>query len=348
MPGSLRTFWLTLLIGGAAACASGIVYARFLGIPPGIAGPVLAAFLLEFVFYLVPGFEAARSALARGLRPPVLSLAMALSGIVPYCSYSLSVPSKGLPGSLFSPLALFLVVGIAAAVSFWYVLLPRHAATDSGFLILLAAVAFSKIFSRIYASPMPHLHIEVLGQLMLIRLGAMAVLAIRNTDLSRKNADLGPRTDGIVFGFIPDAHEWSVGIRHFLFFLPVAYLLSLCFHFAAWHPPAMAWWRAAPLALATFLGMLWVVALSEEFFFRGLLQQWLTAWMRSPTAGLAAASLLFGLAHLWFRSFPNWKFAILAGVAGCFYGRAYQKAGGIRAPMVTHALVVTTWKVFFW
>jgi membrane protease YdiL (CAAX protease family) len=51
--------------------------------------------------------------------------------------------------------------------------------------------------------------------------------------------------------------------------------------------------------------------------------------------------------HLPFRQFPNWRFAILAGVAGIFYGLAFLKAKSVRASMVTHALLVTTWRVFF-
>jgi membrane protease YdiL (CAAX protease family) len=92
---------------------------------------------------------------------------------------------------------------------------------------------------------------------------------------------------------------------------------------------------------------LWVVALAEEFFFRGLLQQWLTAWTRSEAAGLIAASLLFGSVHIFKTPFPNWKFATLAALAGICYGLAFRRARSIRASMVTHALVVTTWKIFF-
>ena len=39
--------------------------------------------------------------------------------------------------------------------------------------------------------------------------------------------------------------------------------------------------------------------------------------------------------------------AVLAGVMGVFYGLAYRTGGGVRAAMVAHALVVTTWKTFF-
>ena len=107
--------------------------------------------------------------------------------------------------------------------------------------------------------------------------------------------------------------------------------------------PGMPLWKIA----ATFVGVLWVVALSEEFFFRGLLQQWIGEWTGRPALGLAAASIVFGAVHLGFRAFPNWKFALAAAVAGWFYGRAYRQAQSIRASMVTHALVVTLWRAFF-
>jgi membrane protease YdiL (CAAX protease family) len=100
------------------------------------------------------------------------------------------------------------------------------------------------------------------------------------------------------------------------------------------------------IAVATFAGVLWVLAVAEEFFFRGLLQQMLTSVLGSRTAGLVLASLIFGAVHLPYRAFPNWHFAVLAACAGLFYGRAYQQAGSIRAAMVTHALVVTVWKTF--
>ena len=97
----------------------------------------------------------------------------------------------------------------------------------------------------------------------------------------------------------------------------------------------------------TFFGTLWVLALSEEFFFRGLLQQWLCAWLKSAWAGWMSASLLFGAVHVFYGQFPNWRFAALATVAGIFYGSAFRTGHGIRASMVTHALTVTTWKIFF-
>ena len=63
--------------------------------------------------------------------------------------------------------------------------------------------------------------------------------------------------------------------------------------------------------------------------------------------GLLVASALFGFCHLWVGKFPNWRMALVAGVAGVFYGMAFQRAGGIRASMVSHALTATTFRVLF-
>ena len=170
---------------------------------------------------------------------------------------------------------------------------------------------------------------DILGQVALIHVSVMAFLMVR-------------RMEGTGFGFLPSRAEWGIGFRNFLLFLPVGIPLALAlgaFRFGNATPA----WKVA----ATFVGILWVVALSEEFFFRGLLQQWMAKWTGSAPWALIATSVLFGMAHLGFRQFPNWRFALVAAVAGWFYGRAYQQARSIRAGMVTHALVVTTWRAFF-
>jgi len=57
--------------------------------------------------------------------------------------------------------------------------------------------------------------------------------------------------------------------------------------------------------------------------------------------------MIFGAAHLWFHQFPDWRQAVVATVLGLACGIAYIQTGSVRAPMVTHALVVATWRVFF-
>jgi hypothetical protein len=65
-----------------------------------------------------------------------------------------------------------------------------------------------------------------------------------------------------------------------------------------------------------------------------------------PPAWRVAGTFL-GILWVVVRDFPNWRFALMAAVAGLFYGLAFRAAGSIRASMVTHALVVATWRALF-
>lgn len=256
------------------------------------------------------------------------ALALQISALVPYSIYALG--SGTFHWRQFGWLAL-----LTMAASAWYVLrTKKQFYADLLFLVLMAAVLLTKVFDQIYIQLSPRVPAEILGQLMWIRVGILSVLTIRGMT-------------GINFGFLPTRKDWWVGIQQFVLFIPAAILIGVALRFAQPRPVYAEWWKVALLAAATFAGFLWVVGLSEEFFFRGMLQQLLVKRLKSTVAGLLLTSILFGLVHLPFRSFPNWRFALLATLAGVFYGLAYIRAGSIRAAMVTHALVVTTWRVFF-
>ncbi|MGO9096636.1 MAG: type II CAAX prenyl endopeptidase Rce1 family protein [Bryobacteraceae bacterium] len=311
----LITVLLAVSMGGA-------LYAHFQSIPAWLAAPLVAAFALEAVFYLTAGWEPARRLVEQRLRGPALATAMTLSGVLPYLIYAA-------PTGLFRWTALFSVAALAALVSFWYVALPRRSATTLAFVALVAGVLLAGLFPSIYGTPGPGLKLGILGELMWTRLAILAVLSMARLEVRG-------------FGFLPTGRDWAAGCANFALFLPVGALLGWMLRFSPFHLRPGAWWQTAASAALTFLGMLWVVALREEFFFRGLLQEWFDS-----KVGLVAVSVVFGLAHLPFRGFPNWRFAILATVAGLFYGRAYLGGRSVRAAMVAHALVNTVWRVFF-
>ena len=88
----------------------------------------------------------------------------------------------------------------------------------------------------------------------------------------------------------------------------------------------------------------------EEFLFRGILQNFLTRSLpgeRRELYGLLIASLIFGAAHLHHAPVPNWRYAVLASLAGVFYGNAYRALGRLSASALTHALVDTAWHFWF-
>lgn len=312
-----------VLLTGFAA-----IYSIQQNIPLRVTVPFVAAALVEVALYLVPGFGSAR-AMVESIHPAALrALAIQISALVPYCIYA--VGSGTFHWRPFGWLAL-----LTMAASAWYVLrTKKQFYADLLFLAMMAAVLLTKVFDRIYIQLSPRVPAEILGQLMWIRLGILAVLAVRGMS-------------GINFGFLPTRRDWWVGLQQFVFFIPVAVLVGTALRFMRPQPPSGEWWKTAALAALTFAGFLWVVALSEEFFFRGMLQQLLAKRLNSTVAALLVTSFLFGLVHLPFRGFPNWRFAVLAALAGIFYGLAYIRAGSVRAAMVTHALVVTTWRVFF-
>lgn len=316
----MRAYPLTLLAVWIAGGCAAYLYTSARGIPPAVALAAGAAVFVELSLYAALAFEAARRWVA-GRRGLVFWLP--LSAAVPYGIYAL-------PAGSFSWHSLGALAVLAALVILWYRLLPAHSLADLGFLAMVAAPVLARAFPRLYPAPAPGLdEIAVLGQLMWIRLGIFAALELR-------------RFEGTGFGFVPDARAWRTGALYYAGFMPLGVALGAGIGFVRFEPAGDWWWRF-PL---TFLGALWVVALSEEFFFRGMLQQILVRrW--GAKVGLVAASLAFGAAHLGFREFPNWEFAALAAVAGLFYGRAYLACGSIRAAMVAHALVVATWRTLF-
>ncbi len=308
------------------SAAAAYIYTRQYGVPVHLALAVFPAFLLEITFYYALGMERWRARLEK-LAPATIGLILTLAAVAPYCVASFALGN-------FEARSLGWIALAAGMVAFWYVVLPHRPITDLAFVAFLVAMWLTNLVRGEYINPHPKLRVDVLGQLMWIRTGALAMLTIR-------------RVKGVGFGFWPKQREWMIGLGYFVALLPVAGAVAWSIGFAKPHLPPAGWDRDIGLAVGTFFGVLWVVAVGEEFFFRGLLQQWFGAWLKNEWIGLALASAAFGAVHLWWRAFPNWRFAVLAGIAGVFYGLAFRQARSIRASMVTHALAVTTWRLFF-
>jgi uncharacterized protein len=312
---------VALLIGWIALGAGGILYAQFKNIPNWAALPIAAAFLVEYPFYLVPGFPEIRKRFADRLLPLLLLGSLLLPYLTCYA----------LAGELHWARAVQLGA-LALALGSWYVVLPVNALTDVAFLVLSGAILLGGYLESIYPDPYPGLKMgAILGRIGVFRTSVLVLLLQR-------------RVDETGYGFFPNAKEWRIGVLHYLYFLPLAACVALplkAVHFAA---PAPLW-----KTIGIFLGFFWVIGLFEEFIFRGVLQQWLEEWTWNRAASLLLTSVLFGLVHLWFRNFPfpNWRWALLAGLLGWFCGHARNQAGSIRAGVVTHALAVATWRGFF-
>jgi membrane protease YdiL (CAAX protease family) len=139
--------------------------------------------------------------------------------------------------------------------------------------------------------------------------------------------------------------------RHWSFFVLASFIVFGCIaiplgraiHFIEF-APRFSEWKSLPLLS---LGILFFTAWPEEFLFRGLLQNMLARASKSDLAGWWTASILFGFSHITNMGFPNWRYVLLASIAGFFYGWTWRKTGSIFAPALVHASVDVMWHFLF-
>lgn len=327
-------FFLTLLVVNAALAAGGAVYAARKGVPAEAAVPVIAAFLLQATVYLVPGFPRVRAWVQNHFPPWMLAHSLMAVSLAPYLVYSL-------PAGVFREealLRLFLLLAVPVYLFLWF---PVRAHVLSWQDVTVMAVlaypmisGLSPLFREVYVSPHPAIpSLHVLGKLMLIPVGAMAFLCLR-------------RLEGTGFQLAVSRRNFWIGVKNFLLFLLLGLPLALGLGFVRFSPRPIEDWTYVFGLAGTLLGVYAAVSLSEELFFRGILQNLAAPALGSAPAAQLLAAVAFGLVHLP-RGFPNWRYACVAALAGWFYGRAYREAGSVVAAAVTHTLVVAAWRYLF-
>ncbi len=174
--------------------------------------------------------------------------------------------------------------------------------------------------------------IYIFRPIFCVCVGAYVFLVIRNLK------DAGYR-------LIPKKPDLTHAILNFVAFAILALPLGLGLHFL--HPHAHS---AGVFAFAgKFVGIYLTVAIPEEFLFRGILQNLLVKTFQGPRRGangLVVASVIFGLSHLHHAPVPNWRYAIMATLAGLFYGNVYRIRKRTSSSALMHAMVDTVWH--FW
>jgi len=307
-----RPFLFTLCVLWLAGSVAGVVIAQDKNIPWALAVGVLPAFLIELSFYLSMGFERERA----WWSPRRIVLLSPL----PYLIASLTAGS-------FSPVSVLTIPAAVALVCLWPRLFGSSLTARLGFLALVAAPLLFKLTEAVYGRPHEDLPLSALGQLLWIRAGLLTALP----------AGYAP---GVSFGIWPSGRDGRIGALGFFAGALPLMLIATRSGFVEFTGPRVEPLRLLLTSAGTFLGIYLVVALSEEMFFRAMLQQWL------PRFRIALASIVFGAAHLGYREFPNYSFAATAAFAGVMYGVVYEK-GGLRAAMICHALTVTLWRALF-
>jgi membrane protease YdiL (CAAX protease family) len=151
-------------------------------------------------------------------------------------------------------------------------------------------------------------------------------------------------TPGIGYRFEWDRETLRNGLTNFALFAIIAIPLGFAIHFIHYSFALRKLYAAIPV----FAGIFLFTAIPEEFLFRGLIQNWIQRVTGKPGLGLLIASVIFGASHLNNGPpVPNYRYFLMAGIAGVFYGRAWRKTGSLMASSLTHALVDTVWSVVF-
>jgi membrane protease YdiL (CAAX protease family) len=133
-----------------------------------------------------------------------------------------------------------------------------------------------------------------------------------------------------------------IGLRELLLYMPIALPLGLGLGFLHLHG---VWPRLSSAVLA-FVFTFFFIAVPEELFFRGWLQNLLERRIGGRWA-LFVTAVLFGLSHFNKRAVHfNWRYVVLAALAGIFYGRAWRAERRVGASAVTHVSVDVIWSLW--
>jgi uncharacterized protein len=175
--------------------------------------------------------------------------------------------------------------------------------------------------------------LEVLGKILLVDAGLYGFLAIRELT-------------GAGFDLRLNWSDWKTGLRELVFFAPPVILLGVALGFI--HPHAN--WPSIGSALLRWVEIFFFIAIPEELFFRSWVQNLLERRL-GRYAALVVASILFGLSHFNKRNAVgahfNWRYVILATIAGIFYGRAWRERRRVPASTITHTFVDWIWSWWF-
>jgi membrane protease YdiL (CAAX protease family) len=158
-----------------------------------------------------------------------------------------------------------------------------------------------------------------------ILLGLAIFLLFRRLDGMKYNLTRSPRDlVNLLVGFAACAPV-LIALGRAIGFLPP-------FHFTPQTPARIAW---------QYLIILAATALPEEILFRALIQNSIAQRFGKSSTTLLIAAVIFGCAHLnnGPGPLPNWRYMILATIAGVAYGKVFEKSSSIFASAGLHALV---------
>lgn len=299
-------------------------YIQHYSLSPGAVCALYLCFMTQLILAIAPGVEAARRSAGEWLGNGPRYWWLLVIWCLPYVIYAAGTGDWRAP-------AMARLLGIALPVIAIYKLLPvqdgsRFAPQDAAVSVLLIGSVLSHAMHGIWSVPA---NLDFLARLYLVTVAGWSWTLLRPVP------ELG-------YNFRFSQPVLRAATLNFGYFAIIAIPLGFSLNFISWHPR----WRGIPVFLTDFLEIFLFVALLEEMFFRGFLQSLLSKSLGSWLKGQAVVSCLFGLFHILHAPFPNWRYVLLATVAGWFYGSAFRKGGNLMASSLTHALVDTVWRTF--
>ena len=323
---------LTLL----AAMAEGLILIRIR------IEPWLLAALLESVALLVGAFVGlTQPAFVKQLRDwavasPALAAGLPFLLLIPYLI--LALPTRTFTLIAFEKLVAYILVPVALLLPDRLHHRPNISWRDAVAMLALAVPVSAGWLQGIWIWPQD---LYVFRPIFCVLVGGYSFMVLRNLE-------------GVGFRLIWRRRDISYALLNLLAFTVLAIPIGIALDFIHPHSTAAAT-HFAGLGLAgnfffLFFGIYLTVAIPEELLFRGILQNLLARTIRKGPPGLYGlliASVVFGASHLHHAPVPNWRYAILATIAGIFYGNVYRTRQRLCASALTHALVDTIWHFWF-
>jgi uncharacterized protein len=283
---------------------------------------ILAALLTLFPFLAVAFFPDSALARIRALPHAARLLGPALLAI-PYVLVTVPAGDFHWEGCM-----LYAALPVSVAILLWQAsqLDPAQRGDWRDFLVLIT-LGLSVDLRWFEAAWPPHL--AIFNKILLLDAGIYGFVLIR-------------RLEGTGFNLRLRLADFAIGLREAAFYVPIALALGLALGFLHLH---RVWPGLLPIAGA-WIFTFFFIAVPEELFFRGWLENLLERRI-GRLASLLLTAALFGLAHFNKRAAHfNWRYVLMAALAGIFYGRAWRSRRRVAASAVTHSTVDALWSLW--
>jgi membrane protease YdiL (CAAX protease family) len=282
---------------------------------------LLLAVLWFFGFGIHKGLQSAGTGFQARPLLQATKVLLPVTLALPYLFFS--IPRHEFQFIYFAGLAL-LPVACSALIEFTQ---PEQKFTWQDFVILFGIALILEL--RLFSGAWPYPGLGSLPKLYLADVVLYVYLVVR-------------QLDRVGYSYVPQLNDFLVGIREWAFFLPFALALGFATHFIRFIPRHPSASMIVGALLITFL----LTAIPEELFFRGILQNLLEPRL-GRNAALVLTACLFGLSHFHKGATFNWRYVMLATIAGIFYGRAWRSRRHLFASALTHTLVDVVWSLWF-